>query len=159
MVRLIRERGFWGILALASWPNAAFDLCGICCGAFLMPFWQFFGATLLGARSMELFRRWGQDAQVYAACMPQNDAYYIVFCDRLAGHEIHRFASPPVAAIRARDPQAASRWRELAWSPYGKTQIGQQALEPVLLRHAEGLPPLTMRHGWRLCLLYTSRRG
>jgi len=48
MVRLIRERGFWGILALASWPNAAFDLCGICCGAFLMPFWQFFGATLIG---------------------------------------------------------------------------------------------------------------
>lgn len=31
-----------------SWPNAAFDLCGICCGAFLMPFWEFFGATLIG---------------------------------------------------------------------------------------------------------------
>jgi 2-polyprenyl-6-methoxyphenol hydroxylase-like FAD-dependent oxidoreductase len=107
-------------------------------------------ATLLGARSMELFRRWGLDEQVYDACMPQNDAYYIVFCDRLAGHEIHRFASPPVARIRARDPEAAARWRELAWSPYGKTQIGQQALEPVLLRHAEQLAPLTMRHGWRL---------
>uniref|UniRef100_UPI0022EA1A9B FAD-dependent monooxygenase n=1 Tax=Falsiroseomonas oryzae TaxID=2766473 RepID=UPI0022EA1A9B len=107
-------------------------------------------ATLLGARSMELFRRWGLDEAVYAACMPQHDAYYIVFCDRLAGHELHRFASPPVARIRARDPTAAARWRELAWSPYGKTQIGQQALEPVLLDHARGLPALTMRHGWRL---------
>lgn len=29
-------------------PNAAFDLCGLCCGAFKMPFWKFFGATLLG---------------------------------------------------------------------------------------------------------------
>ena len=37
-----------GILLLASWPNAAFDLCGICCGAFKMPFWEFFGATLIG---------------------------------------------------------------------------------------------------------------
>ena len=27
---------------------AAFDLCGICCGAFMMPFWEFFGATLIG---------------------------------------------------------------------------------------------------------------
>lgn len=37
-----------GILLLASWPNAAFDLCGLCCGAFKMPFWSFFGATLIG---------------------------------------------------------------------------------------------------------------
>jgi 2-polyprenyl-6-methoxyphenol hydroxylase-like FAD-dependent oxidoreductase len=107
-------------------------------------------ATLLGARSMELFRRWGLDEEIYEACIRQKDAYYIVFCDRLAGHELHRFASPPVERIRARDPDAAARWRELAWSPYGKTQIGQQALEPVLLRHAARLPALTMRHGWRL---------
>ena len=107
-------------------------------------------ATLLGARSMELFRRWGLDEAVYGACMKQQDAYFIVFCDRLAGHELHRFASPPVERIRSRDPAAAERWRELAWSPYGKTQIGQQALEPVLLRHAQGLERLTMRHGWRL---------
>jgi uncharacterized membrane protein YdjX (TVP38/TMEM64 family) len=48
MMRIIQQHGFMGILLLASWPNAAFDLCGICCGAFLMPFWQFFGATLIG---------------------------------------------------------------------------------------------------------------
>lgn len=48
MMRIIRQHGFVGILLLASWPNAAFDLCGICCGAFKMPFWSFFGATLIG---------------------------------------------------------------------------------------------------------------
>lgn len=48
MMRVIQQHGFFGILLLASWPNAAFDLCGICCGAFLMPFWEFFGATLIG---------------------------------------------------------------------------------------------------------------
>jgi vacuole membrane protein 1 len=48
MMYIIQRFGFWGILTLASWPNAAFDLCGICCGAFKMPFMQFFGATLIG---------------------------------------------------------------------------------------------------------------
>jgi len=42
------RHGFVGILLLAAWPNAAFDLCGICCGHFLMPFWDFFGATFIG---------------------------------------------------------------------------------------------------------------
>lgn len=42
------RHGFVGILVLAAWPNAAFDLCGICCGHFLMPFWDFFGATFIG---------------------------------------------------------------------------------------------------------------
>lgn len=45
-LQVIQQHGFVGILMLASWPNAAFDLCGICCGAFKMPFIQFFGATV-----------------------------------------------------------------------------------------------------------------
>ncbi|KAG2439395.1 hypothetical protein HXX76_004752 [Chlamydomonas incerta] len=48
MIGFIRTHGFFGILALASWPNAAFDLCGLCCGNFMFPFWKFFGATLIG---------------------------------------------------------------------------------------------------------------
>ena len=48
MLHFIEKRGFWGIFLLAAYPNAAFDLCGICCGHFLMPFWEFFGATVLG---------------------------------------------------------------------------------------------------------------
>jgi membrane protein YqaA with SNARE-associated domain len=44
----IQRYGFWAILLLAAWPNMAFDLCGMACGQFMMPFWTFFGATLLG---------------------------------------------------------------------------------------------------------------
>ena len=40
--------GFVGIFLLASWPNAAFDMCGMACGWLQMPFWTFFGAVLLG---------------------------------------------------------------------------------------------------------------
>jgi len=40
--------GFFGILACASIPNPLFDLAGITCGHCLVPFWTFFGATLIG---------------------------------------------------------------------------------------------------------------
>jgi len=48
MFNLIKGYGFWAVLLLSSWPNAMFDLCGICCGHFMLPFWEFFGAVLLG---------------------------------------------------------------------------------------------------------------
>lgn len=107
-------------------------------------------ATLLGARSMEHFRAWDRlDERVLEAAMRQEEDYFILFCDRLAGEEYHRFRSPGLEAIRRRDPRATARFRELAWSPYGKTQIGQQALEPVLIEEARRQPLLEMRRGWR----------
>lgn len=48
MISFLRSYGFFGVFLMAAWPNFAFDLCGICCGHFLMPFWTFFGATFLG---------------------------------------------------------------------------------------------------------------
>ncbi|XP_043574066.1 vacuole membrane protein 1 isoform X2 [Chiloscyllium plagiosum] len=45
---LVQKVGFFGILACASIPNPLFDLAGITCGHFLVPFWTFFGATLIG---------------------------------------------------------------------------------------------------------------
>lgn len=72
--RMVERVGFFGILACASVcayadyhslpftflsnsfqffkfsqiPNPLFDLAGITCGHFLVPFWTFFGATLIG---------------------------------------------------------------------------------------------------------------
>jgi membrane protein YqaA with SNARE-associated domain len=48
MLDFMKKHGFFGLVAMSAWPNAAFDLCGICCGTFLMPFWHFFGATCIG---------------------------------------------------------------------------------------------------------------
>lgn len=42
------KHGFIGVFLLASWPNAAFDMCGMACGYLLMPFWTFFIACCLG---------------------------------------------------------------------------------------------------------------
>jgi len=40
--------GFWAIVVCASVPNPLFDLAGLTCGHFLIPFWTFFGATFIG---------------------------------------------------------------------------------------------------------------
>lgn len=48
MMRTIRRYGFWAVLLLSSWPNMAFDLCGMACGQFLLPFTTFLAATMIG---------------------------------------------------------------------------------------------------------------
>lgn len=48
MVKFMKKWGFWGVFVMSAWPNALFDLCGICCGSCLMPFWHFFAACWLG---------------------------------------------------------------------------------------------------------------
>ncbi|GMR43642.1 hypothetical protein PMAYCL1PPCAC_13837, partial [Pristionchus mayeri] len=48
MEKTVAKVGFFGILACASVPNPLFDLAGITCGHFLVPFWTFFGATVIG---------------------------------------------------------------------------------------------------------------
>jgi len=40
--------GFIGIMLFASIPNPLFDLAGIICGHFLVPWWKFFFATFIG---------------------------------------------------------------------------------------------------------------
>jgi len=48
MIAFLEKHGFWGVLLMAAWPNAAFDMCGICCGHLGVPFMVFFGATFIG---------------------------------------------------------------------------------------------------------------
>jgi len=48
MFLILGRFGFIGILLFASVPNPLFDLAGIICGNFLVPFWTFFGATFIG---------------------------------------------------------------------------------------------------------------
>jgi 2-polyprenyl-6-methoxyphenol hydroxylase-like FAD-dependent oxidoreductase len=106
-------------------------------------------ATLLGARSMELFRRWGLTDSIYAAALPPEVNYFITFSTRLAGHELHRVTSPSIRETIERPPEIVARYRELGWSPFYKTQIGQQALEPILWAAAEGHAACDLRHGWK----------
>lgn len=47
-ITFTENNGFLGVYLLASWPNAAFDMCGMACGWLDMPFWTFLGATVAG---------------------------------------------------------------------------------------------------------------
>ena len=48
MLDIVDRYGFWGVLLLSSWPNALFDLTGICCGHALMPLGTFLSAVIIG---------------------------------------------------------------------------------------------------------------
>ena len=45
MIDFVRKWDMWGVMLMAAWPNATFDMCGIACGHFGMPFWSFFIGT------------------------------------------------------------------------------------------------------------------
>tara|TARA_B110000261_G_scaffold161641_1_gene203495 strand:+ start:92 stop:1075 length:984 start_codon:yes stop_codon:yes gene_type:complete len=47
-IDLLLKYKFWAILLLSSYPNAAFDLCGIAAGHYLIPFCDFVSATIIG---------------------------------------------------------------------------------------------------------------
>ena len=51
---LVTRFGFFGILLCASIPNPLFDLAGITCGYFLIPFSTFFSATLVGKAGIKM---------------------------------------------------------------------------------------------------------
>ncbi len=44
----LKKHAFVVVLLAASIPNPLFDLAGLTCGHFLIPFWTFFGATFIG---------------------------------------------------------------------------------------------------------------
>ncbi|KAI9340397.1 hypothetical protein DFJ73DRAFT_628048, partial [Zopfochytrium polystomum] len=48
MYMVMQNLGFFGILLCASVPNPLFDLAGIICGHFSVPFIKFWGATFIG---------------------------------------------------------------------------------------------------------------
>jgi len=46
--QLLEKNAFIVVLIGASIPNPLFDLAGLACGHFLVPFFTFFGATMIG---------------------------------------------------------------------------------------------------------------
>jgi hypothetical protein len=48
MTKFISTLGMFGVVVLSSYPNAAFDMCGICCGIIGMSLTRFLTATIIG---------------------------------------------------------------------------------------------------------------
>jgi 2-polyprenyl-6-methoxyphenol hydroxylase-like FAD-dependent oxidoreductase len=116
-------------------------------------------ATLLGSRSMEQLRRFGLEEEIYSKSLPNDLTYRISFATGMNGDLLMRFESPSINMIKERNPEYAKRWAELNWSPYGKTQIGQQAVEPILMERAYRMPKLTIQEGWRVASFVQDAEG
>ncbi len=107
-------------------------------------------ATLLGARSMEYYRRWGITDKVIKAGLPLDYPIHIIFATRLSGHELHRAKFTSMGEFMSYRPGLEDVVPDARYSPYFKTQIGQQALEPVVREFASSQPGVELRYGWQL---------
>ncbi|NUZ08089.1 FAD-dependent monooxygenase [Piscinibacter koreensis] len=106
-------------------------------------------ATLLGARSMELYRRFGIANQILAAGLPTDQRYEVIYATRLSGHVLAAYSSPsPDEYLKAHEAMTSSL-RDAAWSPYFKVQIGQHALEPIVRDLVASQGQCTLMYGWQ----------
>jgi len=74
---LVERVGFLGILACASIPNPLFDFAGFACGHFLVPFWTFFGATLIGKAIIKVH------IQMLFVIVAFNEHHFEYFVDKI----------------------------------------------------------------------------
>ncbi len=107
-------------------------------------------ANMAGQRTMEIFRRWGLADQVLKASLPADYPIDVIFSTRLTGIEIHRFSLTTTKEFSNPTPELRAKLPDVDWSPYFKTQIGQNYLEPVISEFAASFDGVTVRHNWKL---------
>src|SRR3954467_927575 len=103
-------------------------------------------ANATQARTMEHYRRLGFAEEVGAlgtpSAFPPGTAYFT----RFARHELARFSLPSSRDARQLVKTLSGSW-SAAELPH---RCNQKFIEPVLRRHAEGLPGVSVRYGWRM---------
>ncbi|KAK6804960.1 hypothetical protein RDI58_002744 [Solanum bulbocastanum] len=124
---------FFTILVLASVPNPLFDLAGIMCGQFGIPFWKFFTATLIGKA---IIKTHIQTAFIISVCnnqlldlienqlvrvlglIPGVASFVPNIISKLhIAREKYMAASPPVSSVKAKkwDLSLGSVWNSVVW--------------------------------------------
>ncbi|MEW6269708.1 MAG: FAD-dependent monooxygenase, partial [Thermodesulfobacteriota bacterium] len=99
-------------------------------------------ATVVNARTFELFRRWGIEDEVRRGGLPLDKSRYIVWATTLTGYELGRL---DLAAGAGGD--AAQRGR---LSPTMTGICPQDVYEPILRRRAESAAGAAVRFATRL---------
>nr|XP_016485947.1 PREDICTED: vacuole membrane protein KMS1-like [Nicotiana tabacum] len=124
---------FFTILVLASVPNPLFDLAGIMCGQFGIPFWKFFIATLIGKA---IIKTHIQTAFIISLCNNQlldlieNQLVRVlglipgvasllpnIISKLHIAREKYMAVSPPVSNVKAKkwDLSPGSIWNTVVW--------------------------------------------
>jgi 2-polyprenyl-6-methoxyphenol hydroxylase-like FAD-dependent oxidoreductase len=105
------------------------------------------------ARSMEIFRRLGVADEVRRAGLPEDFPTSIQYRTTMLGDEIFRLDQPSSGEV------LAGKGREAWPTPEPQHRISQIYLEPILERHARGIPGSTVERGARLVELHRFEDG
>jgi 2-polyprenyl-6-methoxyphenol hydroxylase-like FAD-dependent oxidoreductase len=103
-------------------------------------------ANATQARTMEHFRRLGFADEVRALGLPPEFPTDVAYFTRFARYELARFALPSSRDARQLVTTLSGSW-SAAELPH---RCNQKFIEPVLRRHAEALPSVSVNYGWRL---------
>ena len=103
-------------------------------------------ANATQARTMEHYRRLGFADEIRALGMPANFPTDVAYFTRFAKHELARFSLPSARDARQLVKSLSGSW-SAAELPH---RCNQKFIEPVLRRHAERLPGVSVNYGWRL---------
>lgn len=116
-------------------------------------------ASLLGPRSMEYFRRHGIDQEILEAGLPMYLPYEVRFVRTLTGLQLHHWSVASHLEHGAMSEGRQPPTHAALVSPYGRVQIGQHRIEPVLRRRVAELRHVHMRYGWKTAELAQNADG
>jgi 2-polyprenyl-6-methoxyphenol hydroxylase-like FAD-dependent oxidoreductase len=103
-------------------------------------------ANATQARTMEHFRRLGFADEVRSLGLPPDFPTDIAYFTRFARHELARFSLPSSRDARQLVASLSGSW-SAAELPH---RCNQKFIEPVLRRHAEALPGVSVNYGVRM---------
>src|SRR5216684_4128202 len=103
-------------------------------------------ANATQARTMELYRRLGFADEIRALGMPPDFPTDIAYFTRFAKYELARFKLPSSREAKQMISSLSGSW-SAAELPH---RCNQKFIEPVLRRHAELLPSVSVNYGWRM---------
>jgi 2-polyprenyl-6-methoxyphenol hydroxylase-like FAD-dependent oxidoreductase len=103
-------------------------------------------ANATQARTMEHFRRLGFADEVRALGLPPDFPTDVAYFTRFARHELARFSLPSSRDARQLVTTLSGSW-SAAELPH---RCNQKFIEPVLRRHAEALPGVSVNYGHRM---------
>ena len=103
-------------------------------------------ANATQARTMEHFRRLGLAQEIRSMGLPGDHPTDIAYLTRFAGTELARLRLPTAAAATQLIRNLSGSW-SAAELPH---RVSQKYVEASLRRHAQQLPSVDIRFGWRL---------
>ena len=112
-------------------------------------------ANATQARTMEHYRRLGFADEVRSLGMPEDFPTDIAYFTRFAKYELARFRLPSAREAKQLVTTLSGSW-SAAELPH---RVAQKFVEQVLRRHAERLPAVTVRYGWRVTRFSQSADG